>query len=117
MGAVESKNSPEVVEWAYYSNFDVFSLVCNLTFLFIYFCWSLSMGLPSDSSTLSTEGLQSELDSSNKEGECVRSKLKAQVEEMERYKQRSEDILDEDSRRYGENFKKNLANILNNKFY
>lgn len=110
MGAVDSKDSPEVVELAFYSNFDVLSLICNLTFLFIYFCWSLTIGLPSDTSitqlsTLSTEGLQSELDSSNKEGECVRSKLKAQVEEMERYKQRSEDILDEDSRRYGEIYK------------
>ena len=49
------------------------------------------------------KGLQSELDSSNKEGDLVRVQLQSQKEEIENIKQTQINTTDEEFRKYGEN--------------
>lgn len=54
-----------------------------------------------------TEGLQSELESANKEGECVRKRLKFQDDQLEKIKETTELSASEVQNRYGEPARKN----------
>lgn len=52
------------------------------------------------------KGLQSELDSTNKEGECVRQRLRFQDAQLERVKESQDLSAAEDHRKYGISFRK-----------
>lgn len=50
------------------------------------------------------EGLQSELEANNKDGECVRKRLLYQDAQLERLKERQDLSADEEQRKYGKNY-------------
>lgn len=50
-----------------------------------------------------TEGLQSELECTNKEGECVRQRLRYQNEQLERVKEKHDSDTVDEQKKYGEN--------------
>lgn len=47
------------------------------------------------------KGLQSELESANKEGECVRQRLRYQNEQLEKVKEKHDMDLSDEHRKYG----------------
>lgn len=48
------------------------------------------------------KGLQSELDSANKEGDCVRQRLRYQNEQLERVKEKHDTDVSDEHKKYGE---------------
>lgn len=52
--------------------------------------------------SLLKKGLQSELESANKEGDCVRQRLRFQDAQLEKVKERQDLSAEEDTRKYGE---------------
>lgn len=48
------------------------------------------------------KGLQSELESANKEGDCVRQRLRYQNEQLERVKEKHDLEVHDDNKKYGE---------------
>lgn len=50
------------------------------------------------------EGLQSELESANKEGDCVRKRLKFQDDQLERIKETTELSAADELNKYGKSF-------------
>lgn len=59
-------------------------------------------------SVLTKKGLQSELESANKEGDCVRQRLRYQNEQLERVKEKHDLEVHDDTKKYGECSGKNL---------
>lgn len=47
------------------------------------------------------KGLQSELESANKEGDCVRQRLRYQNEQLERVKEKNETDISDEHKKYG----------------
>lgn len=69
------------------------------THLFVFVLISTS----SSSRTLANnEGLQSELDCTNKEGDCVRQRLRFQNDQLEKIKEKHDLEKTDDSKKYGE---------------
>lgn len=56
------------------------------------------------------EGLQSELESANKEGECVRKRLKFQDDQLERIKETTELSAADEQNKYGKRFQNATKN-------
>lgn len=71
-----------------------FSLVIILS-IFNLSQWSLAY-------FSSIKGLASELDSANREGECVRQRLRYQNEQLEKVKEKHDEKLCEEHKKYGE---------------
>jgi hypothetical protein len=49
-----------------------------------------------------TKGLQSELESANKEGECVRQRLRYQNEQLEKVKEKHDVVVHDEQKKFGE---------------
>ena len=66
-------------------------------FIFIVICFVFDCWRPL---TEQSKGLQSELEATNKEGDCVRQKLKFQDAQLERVKEEQYVVSEEDGRKY-----------------
>ena len=68
------------------------TLIVIVSKLLFVFWWSLSP----------FKGLQSELESVNKEGECVRQRLRFQDAQLEKVKEKQDLSTEEETQKYGE---------------
>ena len=96
MGANESKLSDEksIVNRV---NQTLRHILLIFHFIFIVICFVFDCWRPL---TEHSKGLQSELEATNKEGECVRQKLKFQDAQLERVKEEQYVVSEEDGRKY-----------------
>lgn len=93
MGSVESREMRSISKVL----FGLISLIFHLAFVIVsqlsFTVWrSLSRH----------KGLQSELEATNKEGECVRQRLRYQDEQLEKVKESQDLSAEEEKEKYGE---------------
>lgn len=92
MGSIESRDFKSIAK-----------VLIGLILLLIYFAFVIILKLFSFWRSLSpNKGLQSELDATNKEGECVRQRLRFQDAQLEKVKERQDLSAEEEQIKYGE---------------
>lgn len=96
MGANESSNSLSSI-----ARFLIRSVFLLIHFVFVIVSKTFAFWR----SLSSNKGLQSELEAANKEGECVRQRLRFQDAQLERVKESQDLSADEDHRKYGKRLK------------
>lgn len=96
MGSNESRDMTSIFTLF----FGIIWLLINFVFVAIskilnvcYCCWVFAL--------THTKGLQSELESANKEGECVRQRLRYQNDQLERVKEKHDIDASDEHRKYG----------------
>lgn len=78
-----------------------FNIIIIFTHLFVFVSISLFLRTLAN---FNNKGLTSELESANKEGDCVRQRLRYQNEQLEKIKEKHDlEVIDE-SKKYGELF-------------
>jgi hypothetical protein len=88
MGSSESRSDFSSI----YSN-----ILIDITIIFIHLFVFVFI-----SALANKKGLQSELESANKEGDCVRQRLRYQNEQLERVKEKHDLDKHDDGKKYGE---------------
>lgn len=92
MGSIESRDFKSIAK-----------VLIGLILLLIYFAFVIILKLFSFWRSLSpNKGLQSELDATNKEGECVRQRLRFQDAQLEKVKEKQDLSAEEEQIKYGE---------------
>jgi len=77
------------------------TLYClSLTFYFVFVAFTKSI-MKIWRSLAQPKGLNSELEAANKEGECVRQRLRHQDQQLERVKEQKDTLASEDQKNYG----------------
>lgn len=92
MGSVESREFRSIVKVF----FRFISLIFHLVFVIVSQSFAVWRSLSKN------KGLQSELESANKEGECVRQRLRFQDDQLEKVKERQDLSADEEKEKYRE---------------
>lgn len=93
MGSVESREFQSIVKVF----FRFISLIYHLVFVIVSQSFSIVWR-----SLSRYKGLQSELESANKEGECVRQRLRFQDDQLEKVKEREDLSADAEKEKYRE---------------
>lgn len=92
MGAIESRDFKSILK--------IFIRLIWLLIHFVFVCVSETFAFWRSLSR--NKGLQSELEANNKEGECVRQRLRYQDAQLERVKENQDLFADEEQEKYGE---------------
>lgn len=96
MGSSESRNDFSSIYYKLNVDF-IISFTHLFVFVLISF-FSLSRTLANNEN----KGLQSELECTNKEGDCVRKRLQFQNDQLEKIKEKHDLEKTDDSKKYGE---------------
>ena len=91
MGANESSGLKSIVKIL----LGIFLLIFHLAFVFVSKLFNFWRLLAHD------KGLQSELEATNKDGDCVRQRLKFQDAQLEKLKERQDLSAEEEQNKYG----------------
>jgi hypothetical protein len=92
MGSIESRDLTSILKFF----FRLILLLTHLVFVIVSRSFALWRSLSRN------KGLQSELEATNKEGECVRQRLRYQDAQLERVKESTDLLADEEQQKYGE---------------
>jgi hypothetical protein len=92
MGANESRDLTSIGKFL----FGLFVLLIHFAFVIVSKFFEFWRSLAQN------KGLQSELEATNKDGECVRQRLRFQDAQLEKLKERQDLSVDEESKKYGE---------------
>lgn len=93
MGSVESRELRSIAKFV----FRLIVLIFHLFFVIVSQLFSVWRSL-----SRRQKGLQSELEATNKEGECVRQRLRFQDGQLEKVKERQDLSAEEGKEKYGE---------------
>jgi hypothetical protein len=92
MGSIESRDLKSILKFL----FRFIWLLTHFVFVIVSRSFALWRSLSRN------KGLQSELEANNKEGECVRQRLRFQDAQLERVKENTDLLVDEEQQKYGE---------------
>lgn len=93
MGANESRDLRSIVKFL----FGIIVLLIQFAFVIVSKLFDFWRSLAHN------KGLQSELEATNKDGDCVRQRLRFQDAQLEKLKERQDLSADEENKKYGNN--------------